>query len=578
MKRMLLFLLVFAPFFSNAQNLLRNGALEDPTAFALDPSVNTSGYYFSNWYSIGASNPKYVYDTHNPSIKPIDGLGVVRFQAYKEGATTLSQHLVGELKEPMHKDSSYMIEFHIALNRSATHAANSFELYFSETKEGESLSKEIFVIQDRKPITNMRWRKVQFKYVPVGGERHFHIKMNGSPDVASLDKLGIDRYDHEINPLEGAYYYVDGIKIQTGEPIVRPEESTKSLAMVFDLRASHANHSHNLNTLKEYMAQLKKVTNISVFTLNDYPQMHYRGEADKFDVTAFQELLNRSPFEGSGSNDEALQEAYNSIAEFGVENHVVLISETGIITSTSLLDKSKLHVWQLSESIVEEKMEEVVYKNVEFITYREATKDEKLNQYSIVIGAEKISSEIIRHLRAEASRIVHSSQDGELITLSTYNYGNIIRDGTSAKDIDPIFFSNQLTEETIDNRVALPMAQTLEHKYGYRNSDYSNYHPDSMQHVIIGISDTIIDFDRPGYSPPEDDIMSEFKRQKDVPIFLSVFNSELETFDYYQLDRDTKDWKPCTKANMFPAFRESDYHSYHYQSYINDTLDTSKNE
>ena len=54
------------------------------------------------------------------------------------------------------------------------------------------------------------------------------------------------------------------------------------------------------------------------------------------------------------------------------------------------------------------------------------------------------------------------------------------------------------------------------------------------------------------------------------------FRETKGAFDYYQLHRDVLDWVPCTREQLFPSTKQRKYHSYYFQDYLNEEVNTDK--
>ena len=581
MKRMLLLLAVALPCMLSAQNILENGYLEDPTAFALDSDMQSQREYFHSWHSMGERNPVYLYDTDAVAIEPVDGLGVVRFAAYETGKEMQIQHLVGQLSEAMQLDRHYRVTFHIALDRTATHATNPFEFYFSDRRDesGKKISVK-YVINDQKPITNMRWRKVSFVYTPKGGERYFHIKMEQRSKIYTLENLNVSRYDtadDSLEVLKGAHYYLDAISIEpTEKRIGSPFSTGVAVAMILDKRESHARLEHNFEEIQKRLDAMGNVVSVSVLLVNKYASVYYRGSRDSLNLLEVEDyLVDRLEYYGSGNLNDALLEAYNSIVEFGLNNKVVVLSEDKDIDLPSSYKNASVEHWN-TQSNKEMLLPEKVFLNAAFEPFKNEIAKRKNNHYSFAIGAKSVTANLIKYLRSELSLLIRSVDSKDIVSLSSSYYGNLINSGVSPDTLLPIFYSKTITQETIKNKVEKPMYNIIDEIGDYKGLYDIDYHSDEHNHRVIGVSDTLVEFEDEEYPYDGTKLLSKFESEKNVTVHLAVFNKQKGRFDYYQLHRDVLGWVPCAREDLFPSNSQRDYYSYRYQNYVNDVSTLKK--
>ncbi len=261
-----------------AQNLVPNGSFESikscPNSW-VDIVQKPVAYH---WYSPDAGTPDYYNTCGTNDGKAPDLWSGYQLPAEGEGFAGIynwskfdyREYLVVKLKEPLIKDSTYLISFKFSNAKYSEYACFDIGLILSI----DSIISDgyISVINSRKdsnkwdPVT--KWAKFETFYKSIGNEEFVFIGnffSSSNPDT-------IKRVNNYVHPmLNGrSYLYIDEIIVETKfkqYPIAEPF-TIDNIYFEFDKSALTPNSFKELQTLASYLKQ-HTATNLEVYGFTD---------------------------------------------------------------------------------------------------------------------------------------------------------------------------------------------------------------------------------------------------------------------------------------------------------------------
>ena len=210
-------------------NLVLNGNFE---SYFKCPPQRTNSYtetFLSYWQSANSASPDYYNEcspynvsgsVHIPNSSTgyqyaISGKGYSGF-LFCGKYTNLREYIIGKLKRPLSKDSTYQINFFISTADNSKNAIDRIGAYLSKDSIFEQDYYKVLpynpqIESDSGVILDYRteWHEIKGLYKAHGGEKYITL---GS--FVSWDSLNWKTYNPPTYIGEGAYYYIDSVSVR----------------------------------------------------------------------------------------------------------------------------------------------------------------------------------------------------------------------------------------------------------------------------------------------------------------------------------------------------------------------------
>ncbi|MFT5777329.1 MAG: hypothetical protein ACI837_000261 [Crocinitomicaceae bacterium] len=611
MHRFLLLTTLAVSTMSIGQNQVFNGEFEDPTAFNLQTTSNASSNFIEGWKSSGNGNPDYFYDTEKVVIKPEKGLGVLGFTTHwSDSSENELQVIRGRLIEPLIANKIYRVNVDIALHRTCQIASSGLAVIFSENllPNAQLVSSNYIPVDVGEPLTNMTWKTIEIHFIAKGGERYISFGNFGKQEPVLLADVGIESHKTSDGKEASAYYYVDNFWVQEENGSKREELQTsfygeQAYSFVFDLNESMKSTGameEFSRVFKEVTANLNRNSLISIQGMSEFSQIFYRGTLKDFPLEEIDVLFQRAIYTNLNTSGQSIKEGIYAISGGEVKKNVLLFTNNPIkldpdefrYFEQELKTGTSISIFQFNTEVLENEsliasgfdyrsveidevtanLESLFHKNYYCEGRKLSTGNPSIEyrdmQYSFVIATHKPNSVAVKHLRGRFAQTMGELPDSTRMSVSSFYYADLHH---GINNLGRFFYSDTINNEFLNgNEVDLGLVRIvreLDEHSSYDNPKFELLESHD-QHIVL-FSDSLLALTDDYYGSTQREIKRELESHPGVSLKSIVFDEELNSLRYYELDRGSYSWKECGELGFFPIRRFINHDSYEYQQYMN---------